>query len=152
LPTPVPIRLYAADNTSMALAVQVARHLALRNADVTGSFSQAWADAAGGHDLLFAVGRAALNGLYTNPCGWSNPAGKGRGHTPFSVVDATVQQPPGANIFENATSGTNADTAQLTAELTHYALTGTLPNGGTPLPGPAIPTNECTGSSHVRVP
>jgi Domain of unknown function (DUF1906) len=152
LPTPVPIRLYAADNTSMALAVQVARHLALRNADVTGSFSQAWADAAGGHDLLFAVGRAALNGLYTNPCGWSNPAGKGRGHTPFSVVDATVQQPPGADIFENATSGTNADTAQLTAELTHYALTGTLPNGGTPLPGPAIPTNECTGSSHVRVP
>ena len=91
LPTPMPVRLYAADNASMALAVQVARRLALRNGDVTGSFSQAWADAAAGHDLLFAVGRAALNGLYTNPCGWSNPAGKGRGHTPFSVVDATLQ-------------------------------------------------------------
>jgi hypothetical protein len=152
LPTPVSIRLYAADKTSMALAVQVVRHLALRNADVTGSFSQAWADAAGGHDLVFAMGRAALNGLYTNPCGWSNPSGKGRGHTPFSVVDATLQQPPGANIFENGTSGTNAETAQLTAELTHYALTGTLPNGGRPLPAPAIPTNACTGSSHIPVP
>src|SRR5262249_48822522 len=88
LPTPVPGRLYAADNASMALAVQVAHRLALRSGDVTGSFSQAWSDVAGGNDLVFAVGQAALNGLYTNPCGWSNPVGTGRGHTPFSVVDA----------------------------------------------------------------
>lgn len=152
LPTPVPIRLYAADNTSMALAVQVARRLALRGGDVTGSFRQAWTDVAGGHDLVFAVGEAALHGLYTNPCGWSNPAGTAGGHTPFSVVDATLQRAPGANIFENATASSSADTSQLAAEVTHYALTGTLPNGGTPLPAPAIPTNACQGSPHVRVP
>jgi len=152
LPTSVPVRLYAADNASMALAVQIARHLALPNGDVTGSFSQAWTDVTGGHDLVFTVGQAALNGLYTNPCGWSNPAGRGRGHTPFSVVDATLRQPPGANIFENATASKSPDTGQLTAEVTHYALTGTLPNGGTPLAGPAIPTNACKGQPNVRVP
>jgi glycoside hydrolase-like protein len=152
LPTPVPVRLYAADNASMALAVQVAHRLALRGGDVTGSFRQAWTDVAGGHDLVFAVGEAALHGLYTNPCGWSNPAGTGPGHTPFSVVDATLQRPPGANIFENATASSSADTGQLAAEVTHYSLTGTLPNGGTPLPGPAIPTNDCKGQPNVRVP
>lgn len=152
LPTPVPVRLYAADSAGMALAAATARDLALPASDVTGSFRQAWTDVAGGHDLLFAVGRAALNGLYTNPCGWSNPAGEGRGHTPFSVVDATLRQPPGANLFENATAHSAAEDGQLTAELTHFALTGTLPNGGVPLPAPAIPTNACTGSSNVRVP
>jgi hypothetical protein len=68
------------------------------------------------------------------------------------VVDATLRQAPGDNIFENATASKSADTGQLAAEVTHYALTGTLPNGGTPLPGPAIPTNACTGSPNVRVP
>jgi hypothetical protein len=152
LATQMPVRLYAADNASMALAVQIAHRLALASGDVTGSFNQAWNDAAAGRRLLFAVGQAALNGLYTNPCGWSDPAGEGRGHTPFSVVDATLRQAPGDNIFENATASKSADTGQLAAEVTHYALTGTLPNGGTPLPGPAIPTNACTGSPNVRVP
>jgi Domain of unknown function (DUF1906) len=152
LSTQMPIRLYAADSTDRALAVQVARRLALSPGDVTGNFKQAWGDTAAGHDLLFAVGQAALNALYTNPCGWSNPAGEGRGHTPFSVVDATLRRPPGANIFENATASKSADTGQLAAEVTHYVLTGRLPNGGTPLPAPAIPTNACTGSPNVRVP
>jgi Domain of unknown function (DUF1906) len=151
LPTSVPIRLYAADDTSMTLAVQLARHLALRGGDVTGSFRQAWADVAGGHDLVFAVGQAAFHGLYTNPCGWSNPAGTGRGHTPFSVISAPLEQAPGANIFENTAAGSVPATSQLTAELTHYALAGTLSNGGTPLPAPSLPSNSCTGSSHVRV-
>ena len=151
LPTPMPIRVYAADNASMALAVQTAHLLGLSFGDVTGSFKQAWNATAGGHHLVFTVGQAALNALYTNPCGWSNPAGERRGHTPFSVVDATLQQPPGANIFENATASKSADTGQLASELTHFALTGTLPNGGTPLPGPAIPTNHCSGSPSVRV-
>lgn len=151
LPTPMPIRVYAADNASMALAVQTAHLLGLSRGDVTGSFKQAWNATAGGHHLVFTVGQAALNALYTNPCGWSNPAGEGRGHTPFSVVDATLKQPPGANIFENATASNSADTGQLASELTHFALTGTLPNSGTPLPAPAIPTNHCTGSPNVRV-
>jgi Domain of unknown function (DUF1906) len=152
LPTPGPVRLYAADNTSMALAAQIARDLALRPGDVVGSFSRAWTDVAKGYDLVFAVGQAALNGLYTNPCGWSNPAGTSGGHTPFSVVNATLQRSPGANIFANATASSSGDTDRLAAELTHYALTATLPNGGTRLPAPAIPTNDCKGQPNVRVP
>jgi hypothetical protein len=152
VPTAHPVVLYAADTASMKTAVAIAGRLALPPSDVTGTFSTAWTDLTGGKDLLLAVGQAALNGLFTNPCGWSNPGGKGRGHTPFSVVDATLRQPPGANIFENATASKSADTSQLASELMHFALTGTLPNGGTPLPGPAIPTNHCTGSPNVRVP
>jgi hypothetical protein len=147
----MPIRVYAADRASMALAVQTAHLLGLSRGDVTGSFKQAWNATTGGRHLVFTVGQAALNALYTNPCGWSNPAGERRGHTPFSVVDATLQQPPGAKIFENATASKSADTGQLASELTHFALTGTLPNGGTPLPAPAIPTNHCSGSPSVRV-
>jgi hypothetical protein len=151
LSTPVPIRVYAADNTDMALAVQIAHRLALSPGDVTGSFNQAWDDTAAGNHLLLTVGQAALNALYTNPCGWSNPAREGRGHTPFSVVDATLRQPPGADIFENAAAFKSADTGQLAAELMHYVLSGTLPNGGTPLSAPAIPNNHCSGSRNVRV-
>ena len=151
LSTPMPIRVYAADSASMALAVQTAHLLGLSRGDVTGSFKQAWNATTGGRHLVFAVGQAALNALYTNPCGWSNPAGERRGHTPFSVVDATLRQPPGAKIFENATASKSADTGQLASEVTHFALTGTLPNGGTSLPAPAIPTNHCSGSPSVRV-
>jgi hypothetical protein len=152
LPTSVPVRLYAADDTSMAFAARLARDLALPGGDVTGSFRQAWADVAGGHDLVFAIGQSAFDGLYTNPCGWSNPAGTGRGHTPFSVVSAPLRQVPGANIFESTAAGSAPATDQLTTMLTHYALAGTLSNGGTPPPAAALPTNSCTGSSNVRVP
>jgi hypothetical protein len=151
VPTAEPVVLYAADDASMALAVYVAHHLALPAADVTGRFSQAWADVTAGRDLLFAVGQAALNGLYTNPCGWSDPAGTGAGHTPFSLVDAPLRQPPGAGIFANATAASAAQAGQLAAELTHYALAGTLGTGGTPPPAPAVPTHACLGSPDVPV-
>jgi hypothetical protein len=97
------------------------------------------------------VGQAALNGLYTNPCGWADPAGTGPGHTPFSLVDAPLRQPPGAGIFANATAASAAQAGQLAAELTHYALAGTLGTGGTPPPAPAVPTHACLGSPDVPV-
>jgi hypothetical protein len=38
-----------------------------------------------GDDLVLAVGQAAENGLYSNPCGWTNPAGDAAGGTPFYI-------------------------------------------------------------------
>jgi hypothetical protein len=152
LPTAKPVVLYAADTGSMAVAAKIAHRLALPAADVTGTFTTAWNDLAGGRDLLLAVGQAALNGLYYNPCGWSNPAGTGAGSTPFSYVGAPAQQPPGTNYFENSSASSTTQTSQLTGDLTHYALAGTLPDEGTLPPGPTAPAQTCLGSPSVPVP
>ena len=152
LPTAKPVVLYAADQASMTAAKQIAASLALPAADVTGTFTTAWNDLTGGKDLLLAVGQAALNGLYYNPCGWSNPAGTGAGSTPFSYVGAPQQQPPGANYFENSSASSTALTSELTADLAHYALAGTLPGEGTLPPGPTAPAQTCLGSPTVAGP
>ena len=149
LPTAKPVVLYAADPSSRTTAQQIAAALALPAADVTGTFSTAWTDLTGGKDLLLAVGQAALNGLYYNPCGWSNPAGTGAGSTPFSYTGEPLRQPPGTNLFENSSGSGTAATSQLTADLAHYALAGTLPDEGTLPPGPTAPTMACLGSPTV---
>jgi hypothetical protein len=150
LTTPRPVELYAADPASMASAVQVARDLALPDADVTGNYAAAWQAAADGHTLLLAVGQAAVNALYTNACGWSNPAHMGKGATPFTDLGAPLLQPPGPNYYEDSADG--ASTAQLTAQLTNYALTGTLPNQGQGQTVPSAPTGACVGSARIGVP
>ena len=152
LPTSHPIVLYAADTTSMQAAAAIAGRLALPASDVTGTFSTAWSDLTGGQDLLLAVGQAALNALFTNPCGWSNPAGEGGGSTPFAYLGAPLQAPPGANYFENSAGASDALTTQVTEGLTNYALTGTLPDEGVTPAGPAAPTSACLGSPTVPVP
>ena len=152
LPTAKPVVLYAADQGSVTAATQIAASLALPAADVTGTFSTAWNDLTSGKDLLLAVGQAALNGLYYNPCGWSNPAGTGAGSTPFAYTGEPQQQPPGANYFENSSGSGTAQTSQLTAGLAHYALAGTLPDTGTLPPGPTAPAQTCLGSPSVPVP
>jgi hypothetical protein len=152
LPTAQPIVLYAADSASMATAAKIARRLALPTADLTGTFSSAWTDLTGGKDLLLVVGQAALNGLFTNPCGWSNPAGTGAGSTPFTYLGEPLRQPPGADYFENSAAASTAVTGQVTSGLTHYALAGTLPDEGTLPAGPSAPTSACLGSPVVSVP
>jgi hypothetical protein len=152
LPTAHPLVLYAADTASMAAAHRIAVSLALPPADLTGTFSTAWTDLTGGNDLLLAVGQAALNGLYYNQCGWSNPAGTGAGSTPFSYSGAPLRQSPGANLFEDSSSSSAAHTSRLTADLAHYALAGTLPDEGTLPPGQAAPAKICLGSPSVPVP
>jgi Rv2525c-like, glycoside hydrolase-like domain len=152
LPTAHPVVLYAADTASMNTAVAIAGRLALPPADVTGTFSTAWTDLTGGKDLLLAVGQAALNGLFTNPCGWSNPAGEGAGHTPFAYLGEPLRTPPGANYFENSAGSNSALTSEVTQGLTHYALAGSLPNEGVKPAGPAAPTSACLGSPTVPVP
>jgi hypothetical protein len=148
LPTSYPVVLYAADQASMAVAATTAQELALPAGDVTGDFSQAWSDAASGDDLVLAVGQAAENGLYSNPCGWANPAGRAAGSTPFYIPGEPFQAPPGADAFE-APNGSDTDA---TALLTQYALAGTLPNYGNPPTNPQGPTTACLGSADVAVP
>jgi hypothetical protein len=152
LPTAYPLALYAADRASMAVAAQVARALALPPGDVTGSFKRAWADVAGGRDLVLAVGEPAANALYFNVCGWTDPGGLPAGSTPFAYVGEPVQRPPGQDYFELADMGTAAGTALVATKVTQYALAGTLPNYGS---APAVsvpPSLTCLGSPNVKVP
>jgi hypothetical protein len=119
---------------------------------VTGLFKQAWKDTAGGKDLVIAVGEPAANALYFNACGWTDPAGWPAGSTPFYYPGYLLRTPPGRNYFELASTPTAAGTTQLTTQLTHYALTGTLPSSGSQ-PVPATPPAlTCEGSANVKVP
>jgi hypothetical protein len=152
LPTAYPIVLYAADRVSMATAVAEAKSFALPTGDVTGTFVTAWNDLTGGSDLLLAVGKAADNALFFNPCGWTNPAGTGAGSTPFSYLGLPLQQPAGTNNYEPSDGSTTAATAALTAQLSHYALAGTLPNEGVTPASISLPTQKCLGSPGVPVP
>jgi hypothetical protein len=152
LATPYPVVLYAADPASMAAAVLAAAELGLPASDITGNFDAAWADVAGGNDLVLGVGQAAVNGLNNNPCGWSNPAGTGAGHTPFFYIGVPLQQPPGADVFEPSDGTSLAETVTVTAQLTQYALAGTLPDDAGPPAGPSPPQDVCLGSPDVPVP
>jgi hypothetical protein len=149
LPTARPLVLYAADKTSMSTAVAIAQALALPLSDVTGSFSQAWNATAGGRALVLAVGEPAADALYFNVCGWANPAKRKAGSTPFYYPGAPQRQSPGRNYFELSDTPNAAGTAQLTTQLTQYALAGTLPEHQTV---PAAPTLACLGSPNVPVP
>jgi hypothetical protein len=152
LPAPQPIVLYAADKASMAVAVAAAQRLALPLTDVTGNFTDAWNDVAGGSDLVLSVGQAALNGLNNNTCGWPDPAGTGAGSTPFYYAGQPLAQPAGPDVFENSAGTSTLLTALVTARLMHYALAGTLPDeGGQPV-GPNAPTQACLGSPNVPLP
>jgi hypothetical protein len=152
LPTSYPVVLYAADQASMTAAARTAGELALPAGDVTGDFSQAWSDLGGGGDLVLAVGQAANNALYSNPCGWTNPAGEGAGNTPFYIPGEPLQAPPGTDAFEESDGGDANVTALLTGQLTQYALAGTFPDYGHPPVGPLPPTSACLGSPDVVVP
>jgi hypothetical protein len=152
LPTSYPLVLYAADKTSLSTAVAIARALALPPGDVTGSFSRAWSATAGGRGLVLAVGLPAADALYFNVCGWPNPAKMRAGSTPFYYAGELQQRPPGRNYFELADTSTAAGTAQLTAQLTQYALAGTLPDYGSVPIAPAPPVLSCLGSPNVSLP
>lgn len=147
-----PVVLYAADTASMATALTAASGLALPASDITGDFDTAWGDLTGGSDLVIAVGQAAVNALYYNPCGWPNPAGTGAGSTPFSYSGEPLQQPPGAGIFESSDGSDDVATATLTLQLTQYAMTGALPNEGAPPLSLSAPAQQCLGSPDVTVP
>jgi Rv2525c-like, glycoside hydrolase-like domain len=150
LPAPYPLVLYAADRASLAVAAAITRNLALPSGSVTGSFGHAWAAAADGKHLVLAVGQAAANALYFNPCGWANPAHLRAGFTPFYYLGQPLRRAPGRNYFELSDMRTAAGTAALTIQLTQYALAGTLPDYGSVPAAPVAPTLACLGSPNVR--
>jgi hypothetical protein len=150
LPAPYPLVLYAADRASLAVAGAITRNLALPSSSVTGSFGRAWAAAADGRHLVLAVGQAAANALYFNPCGWANPAHLRAGVTPFYYLGQPLRRAPGRNYFELSDMSTVAGTTQLTIQLTQYALAGTLPDYGSVPAAPAAPTLACLGAPNVR--
>ena len=152
LPTPSPVVLYAADSTSMASAVAIVRADALPAGDVTGDYSQAWSDLEGGKDIVIVVGTAAVDGLFYNACGWSNPDGLAAGQSPFYWLGTPFSQPPGADVYVPANGTTATNTALLAAQLTHFALAGTLPDYGRPPTQLPRPTDTCAGSANVPVP
>ena len=150
LPAPYPLVLYAADHASLAVATAITQNLALPPGSVTGSFSQAWAAASDGRHLVLAVGQAAANALYFNPCGWANPAHQRAGYTPFYYLGQPLRRAPGRNYFELSDMSTAAGTAQLTIQLTQYAIAGTLPDYGSVPAAPVAPTLACLGSPNAR--
>jgi hypothetical protein len=150
LPAPYPLVLYAADHASLAVATTITRNLALPPDSVTGSFSRAWAAAADGKHLVLAVGQAAANALYFNPCGWANPGHQRAGYTPFYYLGQPLRRAPGRNYFELSDMRTAAGTAQLTIQLTQYAIAGTLPDYGSVPAAPVAPTLACLGSPNAR--
>src|SRR5207237_5031451 len=118
---------------------------ALASADVTGSFTQAWTDLTGGQDLVIAVGDAAVDGLFYNACGWASPSGSATGGTPFYWLGSPFRQSSGADIYEPADGTTDANSALLAAQLTHFALTGSLPDYGRPPTLLPPPVKTCLG-------
>jgi hypothetical protein len=152
LPTSSPIVLYAADSTSMASAVASARADALPDSDVTGDYSQVWSDVNNGDDIVIAVGAAAVDGLFENACGWSNPGGLPANETPFYWLGTPFSTPPGADVYVPADGTTAANSALLAAQLTHFALAGTLPDYGRPATQLPRPTDTCLGSADIPVP
>jgi hypothetical protein len=152
LPTHSPIVLYAADKYDMATAAQVRRSLALPATNVTGTFKQAWKDAAAGKDLVIAVGEPAADALYFNVCGWTDPAGWPAGSTPFYYPGYPVRSSIGRNYFELASTPTTANTTKLLTELTQYALTGSLPGSGPTAIAATPPALKCEGSAKIPVP
>jgi hypothetical protein len=152
LNTAHPLVLYAADPASMTAAESVAQADALPAGDVTGSFTQAWTDLTSGKDVVIAVGQAANDGLYYNACGWTNPSGTAGGGTPFYYTGTPQRTSPGADAYEPANGTTDSDSALLAAQLTHYALAGTLPDFGRPVTQDQRPVKTCLGSANVPVP
>jgi len=139
------VMLYAATPADRQAAAQAASTAGLPADQVTGSYATAWAATLSGDYLVIAVGPAAADALYFNPCGWANPSADPVG-TPFYIVSGPLDHLPGADAYEDAAAATATQTPQLAGGLAYYAVHGTLPPGVTSLPAAAKPSYACAGS------
>lgn len=146
------VLLYAAGGPDYQMALGVAAMSGVPVSQVTGNFVDAWNAVAGGQQLVIAVGGAALNALYYNPCGWTNPGNHPGGHTPFIVINTPTDTSPGANYFVNAAGTTALDTLQIASAYTYYAVTGTSPAAFRAYPKVIQPAERCVGSADVPCP
>jgi len=78
------------------------------------------------------------------------PAHLRAGYTPFYYLGQPLRRAPGRNYFELSDMSTAAGTAQLTIQLTQYAIAGTLPDYGSVPAAPVAPTLACLGSPNAR--
>ena len=141
------VLLYAATPADDTSALAAAAAAGLPAAQVTTSFGAAWAATLSGTYLVIAVGPAAVDALYYNVCGWTNPSGDGPGGTPFSLADGPLNRLPGADTYEDAAAATAAQTPRLATGLAYYAAHGALPAGVTTLPVRAAATRACQGEA-----
>lgn len=146
------VLLYAADPKDYQMALGAAGVSGVPTSNVITDFQNAWSYVSAGHHLVVAVGRAALNALYYNPCGWANPASHAGGHTPFTMVATPKSSLVGANVFVNAAGVSAVDTLQISTAFACYAVTGSLPHGFTNHPNPIAPTEVCMGQPTVACP
>ncbi|MBR7834987.1 CHAP domain-containing protein [Actinospica durhamensis] len=146
-PTAYPgtVLLYAATPADEASALAAAASAGLADSQVTTDFQVAWGATLSGDYLVIAVGQAALNALYDNPCGWANPSADDPGSSPFYEVFRPLNVTL-ANLFLDAAASTAAQTPQRAADMAYYAVHGALPTGAS-LPAVAYPGYTCLGQS-----
>ncbi|RIV28174.1 DUF1906 domain-containing protein [Alicyclobacillaceae bacterium I2511] len=144
--------LYAATSNDYAMALGAAGAMGVPLNQVTGNFSKAWTVVSTGQACVIAVGGAALNALYYNPCGWENPSHQVGGHTPFSMLSRPVMSLPGQNLFVNAAGVSAIDTLRLAVAFTYAAINGQLSTYLLQYPAPIAPTERCVGNLSVTCP
>ncbi len=144
--------LYAAAPTDFSIALGSAAIAGIPLAQVTGNFATAWSQVADGQHLVIAVGGAAVNALYYNPCGWANPAKQPGGHTPFSLLSRPALSLPGKNFFVNAAGVSAIDTLRLAVAFTYVAVHGQFPAYFSQYPPAISPTERCVGNSTQSCP
>ena len=146
-PTTYPgtVLLYAATPTDEASALAAAAYAGLPASQVTTDFQVAWGATLSGNYLVLAVGQAAVNALYDNPCGWANPSADDPGSTPFYDVFRPLNVTL-TNLYLVAAASNAAQTPQRAEDMAYYAVNGTLPAGAT-LPAVAYPGYTCLGQS-----
>ncbi|MFX4303364.1 hypothetical protein ACOJUR_14065 [Alicyclobacillus tolerans] len=144
--------LYAATTGDLEKARGIAAALQLPSTSVQADFYNAWNQVTSGDYLVIAVGGAALDSLYYNQCGWSNPAGEAGGSTPFAIATAPRDTLPGANYFVNGAGATASDTLYISAAYAYYALYGVYPAEFPSPPTPEGPSAVCESSFNSDVP
>lgn len=144
-PTTYPgtVLLYAASAADDTSALAAAAYAGLPAGQVTTDFADAWAATLSGNYLVIAVGQAAVNALYDNPCGWANPSQDDPGSTPFGNVNRPLNVTL-TNLFIVGAAATASQTPQRADDLAYYAVHGALPAGATP-PTVAGPGFTCLG-------
>ncbi|QRF24935.1 hypothetical protein FY534_14270 (plasmid) [Alicyclobacillus sp. TC] len=143
--------LYAATTGDLEKARGIAAALQLPSTSVQADFYNAWNQVTSGDYLVIAVGGAALDSLYYNQCGWSNPAGEAGGSTPFAIATAPRDTLPGANYFVNGAGATASDTLYISAAYAYYALYGEYPTEFPSPPSPEDPSAICESSFNSDV-
>lgn len=144
---PQDIIFYAADPGDYQIALAAAATAGVPFTNVSGNFYNLWSSVASGLYLVIAVGLNANSALYLNPCGWTNPAGRSGGSTPFAYATEPTNSLPGANKYQNGASQTGSGTLKLAIMLAYYAINGTYPPGfGTTLPPTVAASSTCISS------